>query len=65
MVEDTSEGPVQEREDGAVLQIGGAGGRDRSSKGRYGERRAGLTDSLLLGGEIYEGSGVKCKGKLH
>lgn len=40
MVEDTSEGSVQEREDGAVLQIGGAvagTGAGKADTGRDGQ----------------------------
>ena len=36
----------------AVLHIGDVGGRDWSGKGRYGEKWAGSTDSLLLGRSI-------------
>lgn len=57
VVEDVSEGPVQETpalkgKTVPVLQIGDVGGRDWSSEGRYGERWADSTDSLLLGDEI-------------
>lgn len=57
MVKGVSEGPMQESpafKGGtvAVLHIGDVGGRDWSGKGRYGEKWAGSTDSLLLGRSI-------------